>query len=156
MRPRSRRPCCIENRKIAAPGKAAMKNSTDTRHAVRRTLATVLSALLALGPLGEPAYAALTVLADEPIVAREAAKPNIVYTVDDSGSMASGYIPDYVTAAPTSSSGVSIPAFCRGAIQVNASGAPFYNKDLSSTYNLTTTACSPGSTAVFNFPPFYA
>ena len=45
-----------------------------------------------------PAYAQTVppALSDIPIAAKVAAKPNIVYTVDDSGSMANSYIPDWI------------------------------------------------------------
>ena len=44
----------------------------------------------------QPVYAVLTNLADSPIAAKVSAKPNIVYTLDDSGSMSLNYVPDYV------------------------------------------------------------
>src|SRR4030095_11966348 len=124
-----------------------MKNLTYARHLGRQTLVTVVSASLALGPMSQPAYAALTALADVPIAAKVAAKPNIVYTVDDSGSMASNFIPDFVTSG-------TYPAFCRGAIQVNASGQPFYNTV--GGFNNAMAACGAGSVTAFNFPAFYA
>ena len=64
-----------------------MNNHIDTRRIGRRTIVALLSASFALGPLYQPAYATQTPLADVPIAAKVAAKPNIVYTVDDSGSM---------------------------------------------------------------------
>jgi type IV pilus assembly protein PilY1 len=42
------------------------------------------------------AYGAATPLADVPIAAKVTAKPNIVYTVDDSGSMSNYFLPDFV------------------------------------------------------------
>src|SRR5881394_3706977 len=124
-----------------------MNNYTNMRDFGRRTLVALLSATLALGPLAQSAYAAPTPLADVPIAAKVAAKPNIVYTVDDSGSMANNYIPDFVTSG-------TYPSFCRGGIQVNVgTGKPSYLT--SGGFNITQTACGAGSTAVFNFPPFY-
>ena len=51
-----------------------------------------------LGPLADAARAQ-TPLADIPIASKVTAKPNIVYTLDDSGSMQFGYLPDWVIAA---------------------------------------------------------
>ncbi len=68
----------------------------------RRILAAFFVAQLALGPLATPAYAQLTKLADEPIAFMPSAPPNIVLSVDDSTSMLSDFLPDYV-----------IGAFCR-------------------------------------------
>ena len=69
----------------------------------RRWLAGVLAVLLGLGPLATPSYAALTLLADQPLTAQSQAKPNIVLTVDDSTSMLFDYLPDSV-----------ISTYCRG------------------------------------------
>ena len=67
------------------------------RHSVfRRAVAGALTLTLAIGPLGGTAYAALTPLADVPIAAKVAAKPNIVYSLDDSGSMNLNFLPDFV------------------------------------------------------------
>ena len=131
-----------------------MNKPTNLRRFGRQSLAAVVSATLVLGPMA-PAYAATTALADVPIAAKVAAKPNIVYTVDDSGSMASNFIPDFVTAGAST----SVPAFCRGNIQFTSQASgfqPFYQKDTTSTYNVATTACGAGSLTIFNFPPFYA
>ena len=64
-----------------------------------RCMASALFLALTLGPSAESAFAA-TLLADTPIAAKVSAKPNIVYTLDDSGSMNLTYIPDYVVGAP--------------------------------------------------------
>ena len=61
--------------------------------------------------------------------------------------MASNFIPDFVTSG-------NYPAFCRGAIQVNAAGKPFYNT--SGGFNITSQACGAGSVTAFNWPAFYA
>src|ERR1700682_5296543 len=61
-----------------------------------RWLAGVLAVILGLGPLASPSYAALTLLADQPLNAQNQAKPNIVLTVDDSSSMLFDYLPDSV------------------------------------------------------------
>ncbi len=123
-----------------------MTDSILKRRAVRRALALAVCASLALPPLADPAFAAQTILADQPIVARVAAKPNIVYTLDDSGSMALNYIPLYVATG-------NYPWYCRGGINVNASGAPYYS--LAGAYNNTTVLCGAGSLNAFNYPPFY-
>ena len=62
----------------------------------QRTLAALLAFLTSLGPIGSPAYAAITDLADEPIAFVPRAEPNIVMSVDDSTSMLSDFLPDYV------------------------------------------------------------
>lgn len=75
-------------------------HSNSAAHsAARRCLTGLVAITMALGPIGDPAYAALTRLTDQPIAAKVAAKPNIVYTFDDSGSMNLNYLPDYVVAA---------------------------------------------------------
>ena len=72
-------------------------------HSVRRALVALVSIGLALGPLADAARAQ-TPLADIPIASKVTAKPNIVYTLDDSGSMQFNYLPDWVIAsAPTAS-----------------------------------------------------
>src|SRR5450631_4682105 len=61
----------------------------------RRWLAGVLAVLLGLGPLATPAYAAVTLLADQPLNSQKA-KPNILLTIDDSTSMLYDFLPDSV------------------------------------------------------------
>ena len=91
----------------------------------RRAVAALLAFLLALGPLGTPAYAAVTDLADEPVAFVPRAAPNIVMTVDDSTSMLSDFLPDYVTRSVPNTGAtvppqppphnVLVPGFCRDA-----------------------------------------
>jgi type IV pilus assembly protein PilY1 len=136
-----------------------MQTANPTHRAAMRMLASVLTWALVAGQVMQPVYAVLTPLGDIPIAAKVAAKPNIVYTLDDSGSMASNYIPDFVNDGPSTVNGISIPVYCRGSIQLNSAMAPFYNKDAGGTYNLATTACGLGGGSYgspFNFPPFYA
>ena len=64
-----------------------------------RMLVALLSVSLLIGPGAGPAYAAQTALGDIPIASKVTAKPNIVYTLDDSGSMQFNYLPDWVIAA---------------------------------------------------------
>ena len=83
-------------------------------HSWQRALVTFLSLQMALGPLADPAYAQLTQLADEPIGFTTQAEPNIVLTVDDSTSMLSDFLPDYIIGAVPG----AVPAvggFCRDA-----------------------------------------
>ncbi len=67
-------------------------------HSIRQALVALVSIGLVLGPLADAARAQ-TPLADIPIASKVTAKPNIVYTLDDSGSMQFGYLPDWVIAA---------------------------------------------------------
>ncbi|CAG1008358.1 Type IV pilus biogenesis factor PilY1 [Burkholderiales bacterium] len=62
----------------------------------RRALAALMAFLIAFGPLTPVAYAATTPLADGPINVSIKAKPNIVFTMDDSTSMNLDFLPDYV------------------------------------------------------------
>ncbi len=69
---------------------------------IRRSAARALCALLAFAMTFAPvtaAYGAATPLADVPIAAKITAKPNVIYTLDDSGSMQYNFLPDYVTNA---------------------------------------------------------
>jgi len=87
-----------------------MKNRTPI--AWRKVVASFLSLQLALGPLATPAYAVVTKLADEPIAFTPSAEPSVVLTVDDSTSMLSDFLPDYIIGAvPSASPGVG--GFCR-------------------------------------------
>lgn len=78
----------------------------------QRAISALLAFLVGLGPLGTPAYAALTDLADEPVAFVPQAPPNIVMTVDDSTSMLSDFLPDYVIRAVPNT---AVPGFCRDA-----------------------------------------
>ncbi len=60
----------------------------------RRWLAGLLAVMIGLGPLATPGYAALTLLADQPLNVQNQAKPNIMLTVDDSTSMLYDFLPD--------------------------------------------------------------
>ena len=76
----------------------------------RRILAAFTAFAMTLGPLTPGAYAATTTLTDQPLAAKVAAKPNIIYTLDDSGSMALRYIPDYTSGTnPVNTP----PGYCR-------------------------------------------
>ena len=87
-----------------------MKNRTPIHW--RKVVASLLSLNLALGPIATPAYGAVTKLADEPIAFTPSAEPSVVLTVDDSTSMLSDFLPDYIIGAvPGASPGVG--GFCR-------------------------------------------
>jgi len=64
-----------------------------------RMLASIVTWALIAGQVMQPVYAVLTPLGDVPVAAKVAAKPNIVYTLDDSGSMQNNYLPDFATSA---------------------------------------------------------
>lgn len=59
------------------------------------------SALLIIGLLGQPVWAALTDLASAPLETSTATlvKPNILYVLDDSGSMAWDFLPDWANSS---------------------------------------------------------
>jgi type IV pilus assembly protein PilY1 len=70
-----------------------------------RVVSSALVWLLILGQSWLPVYAQTVppALSDIPIAAKVQAKPNIVYTLDDSGSMYLNYLPDYVSSAGSTS-----------------------------------------------------
>src|SRR5205814_5656234 len=68
----------------------------------RRWISGVLAVMIGLGPLASPTYAALTLLADEPLNVQNKAQPNVMLTIDDSTSMLFDFLPDNV-----------IEGFCR-------------------------------------------
>ncbi|MCC6193806.1 MAG: hypothetical protein IT518_04990 [Burkholderiales bacterium] len=82
-------------------GASIMRPTTPLRLLVTRMLSALLAWSMAFGPV-TAAYAEPTPLADVPIAAKVSAKPNIIYTLDDSGSMQENFLPDYVTNAGTS------------------------------------------------------
>jgi type IV pilus assembly protein PilY1 len=76
-------------------------------------LAATLAFLVGFGPMSPiTAYAATAALADSPINVNIKAKPNIVYTMDDSTSMLLPFLPDYVV---VDSGTNAATAFCRSA-----------------------------------------
>jgi type IV pilus assembly protein PilY1 len=98
-------------------------NKTKRTHPWQRGLAAFLSLQIALGPLADPAYAVLTQLADEPVGFTTQAEPNIVLTVDDSTSMLSDFLPDYIIgtvpgtgAAFPAPNNVTVGGFCRDSV----------------------------------------
>ena len=74
-----------------------MRTFLSGRGTFGRLVARLIVAILITGQVVLPVQAAPTALADIPIAAKVTAKPNIVYTLDDSGSMQNNFLPDYVT-----------------------------------------------------------
>jgi type IV pilus assembly protein PilY1 len=63
-------------------------------------LSAALSVMLVVGTVPRPAAAAPLSLADSPIFLLTSVDPNIIFTYDDSGSMAWGYMPDIIDDGP--------------------------------------------------------
>ncbi|MEP7328371.1 MAG: hypothetical protein ABI777_04105, partial [Betaproteobacteria bacterium] len=86
---------------------------TTTSTLARKSIAGAMALVMALAPIG-PAWAAATLLTDLPIAAKVAAKPNLLYTLDDSGSMLLSHIPDFVMTGPGQSAPNNAgPGYCR-------------------------------------------
>ncbi len=66
-----------------------------------------IAAAIAFAAMAMPVSAALTKLSDSPLNATIKASPNVVFTVDDSSSMLSDFLPDLVVIGTTST-------YCRG------------------------------------------
>lgn len=110
-----------------------------TSTAARKWIAAIVAIAMEITPLGPGAYGALTVLADSPIAAKVAAKPNLLYTLDDSGSMNLSYIPDWVINGPGQSAPNNTgPGYCRA------------------TAGNTTTGCGTAYTWGYHVPMFSA
>lgn len=75
-----------------------MSPSTPIRRRATRALCALVAFAMTFAPV-TAVFAAPTPLADIPIAAKVTAKPNIIYTLDDSGSMQYNFLPDYVTNA---------------------------------------------------------
>ncbi len=100
-----------------------MNPKTTFKRFVRQTLVGLVSIGLVLGPLADAARAQ-TPLADIPIASKVTAKPNIVYTLDDSGSMQFGYLPDWVIAGAATTSVTKITrAAATATVQVASTAA---------------------------------
>jgi len=78
-----------------------MRPTSSLRFLAKRILSAFIALGMTFGPVSA-AYANPTPLADIPIASKVTAKPNIIYTLDDSGSMQFNYLPDYVTATAAS------------------------------------------------------
>ena len=79
-------------------------------HPLHRTLAALLGFLIGFGPITPLALAAQTPLADGPINVHIKAKPNILYSLDDSTSMQLDFLPDYVVVNSLTNAATS---YCR-------------------------------------------
>ncbi len=112
-----------------------------------RALAIMMATLIALPPAG-PAFAQRksTIddgLADEPIGARNSAKPNIMMTLDDSGSMSWDFLPDAIV-GPLASI-LNGASYCRSAAGAMAQACGGGGSVL--TYQMFTQAGYPLATA---------
>ena len=94
--PRQHRDICPSDAALSAPT-GSNETTTPATPLSRRDPAAFVALTMSFRPMAPGAYAATTTLTDQPIAAKVAAKPNIIYTLDDSGSMALTYIPDYVS-----------------------------------------------------------
>ena len=88
------------------------------RPAFKKICAAILAAALAFQPLAVYAAPITVTLAQVPIQGLNPVKPNIVFTMDDSGSMGWDYLPDYVAYA-----GAGI-AHCRDGLQCGGATSP--------------------------------
>jgi len=102
---------------------------TTIKTIVRKSIACGMALALALAPVGPGVYAAATVLSDLPIAAKVAAKPNLLYTLDDSGSMMLSHIPDFTMTGPGVAAPNNLgPGYCRETNGITAAGC---NSDFS-------------------------
>src|SRR5512144_2944679 len=89
------------------------------RTAFTKCIVAFVAVALELQPLAAPAATILETLAEVPIQGLNPVKPNIMFTMDDSGSMGWDFLPDYVGWVAT---GI---AHCRDGIQCGgATSAP--------------------------------
>ena len=86
----------------------------------RRALAGTMAFLIAFGPIAPMAAYAATPLAEAPINVSIKAKPNIVFTLDDSTSMQLDFLPDYVV---INSLNNALTNYCRSATGLGACGS---------------------------------
>ena len=84
-----------------------------------RALSGVLAVLVGFGPISPLAFAA-TPLADGPINVNIPAKPNIVFTMDDSTSMQLNFLPDYVVVNTLTNVATT---YCRAATGLTGCGS---------------------------------
>ena len=84
-----------------------------------RALSGVLAFLIGFGPITPLANAASTLLADGPIGINISAKPNIVFTMDDSTSMQLDFLPDYVVVNSLNNAATT---YCRAATGLTGCG----------------------------------
>jgi len=92
---------------------------TTHPHFAARALSGVLALLVGFGPISPLAWAA-TPLADGPINVNIQAKPNVVFTLDDSTSMQLDFLPDYVVMNTVTNAATT---YCRAATGLGACGS---------------------------------
>lgn len=99
--------------------------NTNHTSATRRWIAGVTAFTLATMPMSQAAWGAATLLSDQPIAAKVAAKPNLLYTFDDSGSMSLRYSPDFVVTSSycRNANGQTVAACSTGYFDNFTSGA---------------------------------
>jgi hypothetical protein len=93
------------------PGKAMATFFRPTLF--RRFVAALLSALMSLGPVATPAYAAGDRARRRAARRAQPVKPNILMTVDDSTSMLYDFLPDYVVLENDNAGILKPTTFCR-------------------------------------------
>ena len=123
----------------------------------RRATAGLVAVTLAVGPAIQAARAASTELSDLPIASKVTAKPNILYTLDDSGSMSLNYIPAYTVnsyyrggaGTTTCTGGFPGPNNCAA----NFYGPPFLDSDFNHmAYNPNVTYTAPIQAGGASYP----
>src|SRR4029453_14355123 len=88
------------------------------RSASTKCCAAIVAVALGLQPLAVPAVTVVETLAEVPIQGLNPVKPNIMFTMDDSGSMGWDFLPDYVGYVSAN------VAHCRDGQCGGATGAP--------------------------------
>ncbi|MEO8486778.1 MAG: PilC/PilY family type IV pilus protein [Betaproteobacteria bacterium] len=120
----------------------------------RRAMASVLAFLIAFGPVSPMmAYAATTTpLADGPIAVNIKAKPNIVFTLDDSTSMQLEFLPDYVVVNALTNAAT---AYCRAATGALVACGSVGSATIPQYDYATWMAGATGAVATFPYPAGY-
>ena len=98
-------------------------------NACTRILVATLAAALALQPLAASAAAITETLAEVPIQGLNPVKPNIMFTMDDSGSMGWDFLPDYVAWVASGIAHCRDGGQCGGATSAPGSGYAFSQYD---------------------------
>ena len=94
-----------------------------------RALVATLAVALVLQPLAAAAAAITETLAEVPIQGLNPVKPNIVFTMDDSGSMGWDFLPDYVAWVASGIAHCRDGGQCGGATSQPGSGYAFSQYD---------------------------
>src|SRR5580765_6157230 len=103
--------------------------TTVPPNACKRFLAAMLAAAVALQPLMVEAAAIVETLAEVPIQGLNPVKPNIMFTMDDSGSMGWDFLPDYVAWVASGIAHCRDGGQCGGATAAPGSGYAFSQYD---------------------------